>query len=342
MRYRNLGSTGLKVSEFCLGTFNFGNQVGAADSISIIGRALASGVNFLDTSDGYIKGISEKIVGKALKGTRQDVVLATKVAFVTGPGANDRGLSRRHIMQAIEGSLRRLQTDYIDLYYAHVPDYGTPIEETLRAFDDLVHQGKVRYIACSNFFSWQLCKSLWVSDVRNLARFECVESPYNLLYRDIEDELLPLCSSEKVGVCVYNPLAAGMLTGKYDPDKPPPAGTRFTMTSLMSNNRPKGEVYRERYWSAANFEAIARLRTVAEEHGRNLTQFALAWILSNPSITSIICGVSSLEHVDENLQGAGVSLTAEEIAVCDDVWNRLRPRKFTYGRRPDWDVVPRV
>ena len=334
MLYRNLGRTGLKVSEFCLGTFNFGNQVGEADSIAIISAALEAGVNFLDTSDGYVKTLSEQIVGKALMGRRQSVVLATKVSFVTGPGPNDRGLSRGHIMQAIENSLSRLKTDYIDIYYAHLPDYSTPIEETLRAFDDLIHQGKVRYIACSNFFSWQLCKALWTSDVGGLARFECIEPPYNLLYRDIEDELLPLCASEKIGVCVYNPLAAGMLTGKYDPDKPLPPGTRFTQTSLMSNNRPKGEVYKERYWLKENFEAIARLKEVAEANGRTLTQFALAWILNNPLITSIICGVSTHQHLQANLQAIGVKLTAEECAACDEVWRQLRPRNFTYGRRP--------
>lgn len=342
MQYKNLGRTGLKVSEICLGTFNFGNQVGEADSAKIISSALASGINFLDTSDGYIKGISETTVGKALKGKRRDVVLATKVAFVTGPGVNDRGLSRRHIMDAIENSLRRLQTDYIDLYYAHVPDYETPIEETLRAYDDLIHQGKVRYIGCSNFFSWQLCKALWVSDVRDLARFECVESPYNLLLRDIEDELIPLCTAEDVGICVYNPLAGGLLTGKYDPCKPPPEGTRFTMSgekSHMSNNMPKGAVYTKRYWSKTNFDVIAQLRKVAEKNGRNMTQLALAWILNNPAISSAICGVSSVKQLDKNLQAAGLILTPEERAACDEVWNQLRPRRFTYGRPRDGLVV---
>jgi aryl-alcohol dehydrogenase-like predicted oxidoreductase len=342
MLYRNLGRTGLKVSEICLGTFNFGNQVTETDSISIIWRALEAGINFLDTSDGYIKGISETTVGKALKGKRQGVVLATKVAFVTGPSVNDRGLSRRHIMDAIEGSLRRLQTDYIDLYYAHVPDYETPIEETLRAYDDLIRQGKVRYIGCSNFFSWQLCKALWVSDVRNLARFECVESPYNLVLRDIEDELVPLCTSEKVGICVYNPLAGGLLTGKYDRTKPPPAGTRFTMSgekSHMSNNMPKGAVYSKRYWSETNFGVIDQLQKVAKEHGRNMTQLALAWILGNSAISSAICGVSSFDQLDQNVQIPGIVLSPEERAACDEAWSRIRPRRFTYGRPPEGMTV---
>ncbi len=335
MKYRNLGRSGLKVSEICLGTFNFGDQVGEADAVRIIESALTSGVTFLDTSDRYAKTISESIVGKALTGKRQSVVLSTKVAFATGPGTNDGGLSRKHIMEAVENSLRRLRTDYIDVYYAHVPDYDTPIEETLRAFDDLIHHGKVRYIGCSNFFSWQLCKALWVSDVRNLARFDCVESPYNLLLRDIERELVPLCESEGVGICVYNPLAGGILTGKYDPDKPAPPGTRFTMAPAMSNNRPKGQVYSERYWHAANFQAIEKLKQVAGKHGLDVTHVALAWVLNNRAISSAICGVSSLAQLEKNLPAAELTLAPEILAACDDVWQQLHPGKFTYGRGPE-------
>ena len=194
MQYRRMGRTGLNVSAICLGTMTFGNQVAEAEAINIIESALSTGVNFLDTADVYAEGRAEEIIGKALKNKRQSVVLATKVANRTGPGPNDVGLSRQHIMKAIEDSLRRLETDYIDLYYVHLPDYNTPIEETLRALDDLVHQGKVRYIACSNFRAWQLCKALWVSDVHNLARFDCIQPSYNLITRDIEYELLtPLC-----------------------------------------------------------------------------------------------------------------------------------------------------
>ena len=207
MKYRRMGRTGLKVSEICLGTMIYGDQVEEARALKIIRKALDSGVNFLDTADMYVEGKSEEIVGKALKGYRDSVVLATKVANRTGPGPNDVGLSRKHIMKAIEDSLRRLKTDYIDIYYVHLPDYETPIEESLHALDDLVHQGKVRYIACSNFRAWQLCKALWVSDIQNLARFDCIQPPYNLITRDIEYELLPLCVGEGVGVCVYSPLA---------------------------------------------------------------------------------------------------------------------------------------
>jgi len=296
--------------------------VSETEAINIIEKALSAGVNFLDTADVYAEGRSEEIVGKALKGKRHSVVLATKVASRTGPGANDIGLSRKHIMKGIEDSLRRLETDYIDLYYVHSPDYDTHIEETLRTLDDLVHQGKVRYIGCSNFRAWQLCKALWVSDLHNLARFDCIQPPYNLLTRDIEYELLPLCASEGVGVCVYNPLAAGLLTGKHDPNKPPAEGTRFALA----------QGYYQRYWSDINFEAVASLGKIAREHSRSLPQFALAWILSNETITSAICGASSVKQLEENLGATEVRLSEEELAACDGVWQQLRPLRFFYGR----------
>ena len=326
MQYRKLGRTGLKVSRVCLGTMNYGNQVNEIEAINIMESALAAGVNFFDTADVYAEERSEEIVGKALKGKRHSVVLATKVANRTGPGVNDIGLSRKHIMRGIEDSLRRLKTDYIDLFYVHLPDYDTPLEETLRTLDDLVHQGKVRYIACANFRAWYLCKALWVSDLHNLARFDCIQPPYNLLTRDIEYELLPLCASEGVGVCVYNPLAGGLLTGKHDLDKPPAAGTRFTIKSMGI-----GPEYYERYWSAHNFEAVARLKQITQEHGRSFPQFALAWVLSNEVVTSAICGVSSAKQLQENLGATEAKLSAEELTACDDVWQQLKPLRFFYG-----------
>ncbi len=332
MQYRKMGRTGLKVSAICLGSMTYGSQVGETEAINIIESALAAGVNFVDTADAYVDGRSEEIVGKTLKGKRQSVVLATKVDHRMGPGVNDVGLSRKHIMQGIEDSLRRLGTDYIDLYYVHEPDYDTPIEETLCALDGLVHQGKVRYIACSNFSTWQLCKALWVSDLHHLARFDCIQPPYNLLARDIEYELLPLCASEGVGVCVFNPLAGGLLTGKYDQNKPPAEGTRF---ALQYETRAVGQIgllYRERYWSAANFEAVASLEKIAREHGRSLPQFALAWILSNEVVTSAICGATSLKHLEENLGATEVKLSKEELAACDSIWQQLRPVRLFYGR----------
>ena len=324
MQYRKMGRTGLKVSAICLGTMTYGNQINEAEAIGLIHNAFASGINFFDTADSYAEGRSEEIVGKAIRDKRQQVVLATKVASKVGPGPNDAGLSRKHILQGVEESLRRLQTDYIDLYYAHVPDYDTPIEETLRAFQDLVSQGKVRYIACSNVLAWQLCKALWVSDRNHLSRFECIQSPYNLITRDIEYELLPLCTSEGVGVTAYNPLAAGLLTGKHDPSKPTAPG-RFTIERL-------GPVYYERYWSATNFEAVAKLKQIAESHGQSLAPFSLAWILNNPTITSVIIGASSIKQLEENLGAVEVKLTPEELSACDGVWQELRPLRFFYGR----------
>jgi len=325
MKYRRMGKTGLKVSEICLGTMIYGDQIKEATSLKIIRKALDSGVNFFDTADAYIKGKSEEIVGKALKGHRDSVVLATKVANRMGPAPNDVGLSRKHIMKAIEDSMRRLKTDYIDLYYAHLPDYETPIEESLQALDDLVHQGKVRYIACSNFRAWQLCKALWVSDIQNLARFDCIQPPYNLITRDIEYELLPLCAGEGVGVCVYNPLAGGLLTGKHDQTKSPENDTRFGLKSI-------GKMYSERYWLDINFEAVDRLKTIASEFGQPLPQFALAWILNNETVTSVIFGCSSLKQLEQNLGAVDIKLSEEALAACDEVWQQLRPLRFFYGR----------
>ena len=322
MQYKKVGRTGLKVSAIGMGTMIFGNQVNEADAIKIMDMAFEKGINLFDTADGYAGGRSEEIVGKALKNKRHAVVLATKVASRQGPGPNDLGLSRKHIIRAVEESLRRLDTDYLDLYYAHKPDYTTPIEETLRAFDNLVQQGKVRYIACSNFRAWQLVKALWVSEQYNLARFDCIQSPYNLITRDIESELLPCCASEGVGVTVYNPLAAGLLTGKHDPSKAPAPNTRFGLE--------KG--YYERYWSPVNFQAVAHLKQIADAHGRSLAQFSLAWILNNPVISSAIIGASSTKQLEENIGAMELKLTTEETKACDEVWRELRPPRFFYGR----------
>ena len=313
------------VSEICLGTMTFGNQIDEAESIKLMKSAMAAGVNFIDTADMYVDGRTEEIVGKGLKGERHSVVLATKVgSWRSGPSVNDVGLSRKHIMQGIEDSLRRLGTDYIDLYYAHVPDNATPIEETLRAMDDLIHQGKVRYTGCSNFLAWELCKALWMGDRYHLARFECVQPPYNLIIRDMESELLPLCASEEVGICVFNPLAGGLLTGKHDPSKPPAKGTRFS-------NERQGKGYSDRYWLASNFEAVARFKEITQKHGRSMAQFALAWILNNETITSVICGTNSIKQLEENLGAVEVKLTEEELTACDEVWHQLSPPRFFYG-----------
>ena len=275
-------------------------------------KALAAGINLFDTADVYHGGRSEEVLGETLKGRRHSMVLATKVSGMTGPGLNDSGLSCKHIMEAIESSLRRLLADYIDLYYLHYPDNDTPIEETLRTLDDLVHRGKVRYIGCSNFFAWQLGKALWVSDTNNLSRFDCIQSPYNLLNRGIEHELLPPCASEEVEVSVYTPLAAGLLTGKYEKDKSPANGTRF-------GTRRDGPIPGAEYCSDTSFEVIDRFKRIVKEHGRTLTQLALAWVLSNKTITSVICGVSSLKQLEDNLGGIELELSDEELVACETV-----------------------
>ena len=322
MQYKNLGRIGLKISVITMGTMTFGGQVNEADAIKMLDMAFEKGINSFDTADVYTEGRSEIFTGKALKNKRHAVVLATKVANKVGPGPNDMGTSRAHIMQAVEDSLKRMNTDYIDLYYAHLPDYNTPIEETLRALDNLVQQGKVRYIACSNFRAWQLLKALWVSDKNNLARFDCIQSPYNLITRDIESELLPCCISEGVGVTVYNPLAAGLLTGKHDPNKAPASETRFATDAI----------YNKRYWLPVNFQAVDHLKKIADAHHRNLAQFSLAWVINNPSVTSTLIGATSAKHLEENIGAIDVKLTAEEIKACDDVWLELRPPRFFYGR----------
>ena len=323
MELKKIGRSGLKVTPICLGTMTLGSQVGESDSIKIIKSAIDSGINFLDTADGYSGGKSEEIIGKALKGNRDSVVLATKVGAKVGPKL-EFDLSRKYIMQTVEGSLRRLQTDYIDLYYCHFPDYDTPLDETLRAMDDLIHQGKVRYIGCSNFKAWMICKALWISDRYNLDRFVCSEPVYNLLTRDIEYEMLPLCESEGMGVCVFNPLAGEMLTGRHEFGKPPKEG-RFTMKDL-------GPGYLERYWNEKNFEAVERLKGLAEKNGLTLPQFAMAWILNNKAITSVLSGVTTVQQLEENLKAVEVTIPEEDLKVCDEVWQMFSPPRYMYGR----------
>ena len=325
MKYRKVGRTGLKVSPVCLGTMTFGDQVTEADAITMTHAALDAGVNFVDTANMYADGRSEEIVGKALKGRREDVVLATKVGTDMSTRPNEYGLSRKHVMRALEDSLRRLDTDYVDLYYIHRPDYSTPIEETLRTMDDLVRQGKVRYLGCSNLRAFQICRSLWTSDVHDLERFECLQTPYNVLTRDVEYEVLPLCSDEGLGVTVYNPLAGGLLTGKHDPSKAPTPGTRF------SNDR-QGKQYTDRYWNQDNFDAVERFRALASKNNRDMTQMALAWVLTNPTVTSLIMGATSTKHVAHNMAALDITLSKEEMDGCDEIWQALRPLRFFYGR----------
>ena len=329
MKIKHLGRTGLKVTEICLGTMTFGNQCDEPTSHAIMSKAFDAGVTFFDTADAYPLGATLETVGRTEEyigrwfqghpGRRNQVVLATKFYGQVGSGPNDQGGSRKHIVQAIEGSLRRLQTDYIDLYQMHFPDHETPIDETLRALDDLVHSGKVLYIGCSNYPAWELSKALWTSDKLGLARFDSVQPRYNLLFRQIEAELLPLAMDQGIGVISYNPLAGGLLTGRYQPGQAPEEGSRFTVQNA-------GKLYQARYWQEPQMQAVEELKAFCQEHHIDIAQLAIAWVLAQPAITSAIVGASKPEHLDQTLHAVDLVLDEQMRAVCDDIWYRL-PRE---------------
>lgn len=334
MKIKRLGRTGLQVTEICLGTMTFGNQCDEPTSHAIMNKAFEAGVTFFDTADVYplgatpdMVGRTEEYIGSWLQGHRDQIVLATKFAGQVGNGLNDKGGSRKHILQAVENSLRRLKTDYIDLYQIHHPDPDTPLDETLRALDDLVHSGKVRYIGCSNFPAWQLCKALWISDTHGLTRFDSVQPRYNLLFRHIEAELLPLALDQGIGVISYNPLAGGVLTGRYQPGQVPQQGTRFTLHNA-------GSVYQARYWQDAQMQAVEQLKTYCQEHDLVVAQVALAWVLAQPAITSAIVGASKPEQLDQTLPAVNLSLDEQTLAICDALWYDLpRERNKTIAYR---------
>ena len=315
MEYRRMGRSGLKVSEICLGTMTFGHGTDRGEAERIVDRAFDAGVNFFDTANGYSNGQSEIMLGEILKGRRQEAIIATKVFNPMGPGPNDSGMSRSHIMRAIEDSLSRLQTDYVDIYYIHHVDTQTPLEEMLRAFDDLVHQGKVRYIACSNYEAWRLMEALWISDTKNLARFECYQPQYSLVVRDIEEELIPVCKIKVLGVVVWSPLAGGFLTGKYQPCQDKVAGSRSE----------EGWAFPERYFAPNADETLTVLLDVAKELGRTPAQVATRWVLEQPAITSAIIGARTLAQADDNLRAGGWQLPQEALTKLNQV-SALRAR----------------
>lgn len=328
MEIRSLGRTGLKVPELCLGTMTFGIQADRATSHAILDKAFAAGVHFIDTADAYplgstpeVAGATESIIGEWLPSKRQQVVLATKCFGRMGHGPNDAGLSRRHIMEAAENSLRRLRTDYIDLYQAHQFDASTPVEETLRAFDDLVRQGKVRYIGVSNWRAWQLEKALGLAEQKLLVRIASVQPRYNLLFRMIEDELVPACVEEGVGIIPYNPLAGGMLTGRYRPGQEVQAGTRFGLERA-------GAMYQQRYWQQTTFEVVERYRAWCREQGLEMATVAVRWVTQQPGITSVILGASRPEQLDASLAAAGMpKLTDEQLRELNELWFALPRRR---------------
>ncbi|MGH7383984.1 MAG: aldo/keto reductase [Candidatus Rokuibacteriota bacterium] len=324
MRHARLGRTGLSVSRLCLGTMTFGLQCDEAAARAILDRAAAGGITFLDTADVYplgggleTVGRTEAIVGRWLEGRRHDFVVATKCVGAMSARPWDRGASRKHILDAIEGSLRRLRTNYVDLYQLHHFDPATPIDETLRALDDVVRAGKARYVGCSNFHAYQVARALGRSEALGLARFDSVQPRYNLLFRQVERELLPLCREEGIGVIPYNPLAGGFLSGKHRRDTGPTAGTRFTLGTAAGR-------YQDRYWHEREFETVEALRPLAAEVGVSLARVAVAWVLAEPAITSPIVGASRPEQLDDVLPATEKPIDAALKARLDEMTREYR------------------
>jgi aryl-alcohol dehydrogenase-like predicted oxidoreductase len=319
MEYATLGNTGLLVSKLCFGTMTFGDGRGIFKAVGAVGQAEADelvktsidgGINFFDTADNYTEGESEKILGQSLKNLkipRKDVVIATKVYSRVGPGRNDIGASRGHIMDAVEASLRRLQTDHIDLYQIHGNDSVTPVEETLRALDTLVQDGKVRYVGCSNWQAWKIAKALGISELRNLARLDTLQAYYSIAGRDLEREIVPLLESEKIGLLVWSPLAGGLLSGKFSRTNQKAADSRRTEYDFPI-------VDKERTWKI--LDVIA---PIAKAHGCSPARVSLAWLLARPVVTSVIIGAKRLDQLQDNLAAVELNLTRGELKHLDEV-----------------------
>lgn len=322
MQYHNLNGTSLKISRLCLGTMMFGGQTDEADSLKIMDYAYENGINFFDTANVYNQGESERIVGKGLKGRRDEIILATKVHGQMGENPNHSGLSRRNILSAVDASLKRLDTDYIDIYYMHAPDYETSLEESLEAMSSLVKSGKVRYIGVSNHAAWQIADMLAVCDKRNYISPIITQNVYNPITRGIETELVPFLKAHGMGMAIYNPIAGGLLAGKHKPGQPAP-DTRF------ANNK----MYYDRYWSDENFAAVEKLTRIAAEHNLSILQLAMKWCAVQDCVTSIITGVSRLSQLEQNIASIeGEPLNADIMAQCDEVWHSLAGTRFRYNR----------
>ena len=324
MDHARLGRTGLQVSRLCLGTMTFGLQSDESTAVAILDRAAEGGIDFLDTSDAYplggdlsTRGKTEEVLGRWLQGKRDRFIVATKCFAPTGPAPFDGGNSRKHILAAIDASLRRLQTDYIDLYQLHGYDQATPIDETLGALDDIVHAGKVRYIGCSNFLTYQLVRAIGRSETLRLARFDSVQPRYNLLFRQIEREMLPFCHEDGVGVIPYTPIAGGLLSGKHSRTAPPPEGTRFTLGNAAQN-------YQDRYWHDREFDTVDALRKLAGQAGVSLVTLSVAWVLANQAITAPIIGASRPEQLDASLAAAQFTLDNDLKGQLDDLTHEYR------------------
>ena len=335
METRKMGRHGLEVPVLCLGTMTFGLQVDEAGSRSILDKAYDAGMVYLDTSDAYplggsteTAGETEAILGRWMKdkGNRDDLILTTKCFAPTGRGPNSYGLSRQRIMDAVDGSLKRLGVDHIDVYLAHMDDENTPLDESLRAFDDITRAGKVRYVGCSNYSAWRLGKAIRTADQLGVSGYMTIQSRYNLLYRDLEVELLPMLRDEGIGLMVYNPLAGGMLSGKYKAGQDVEEGTRFDLGGA-------GAMYQHRYWQSAQIEAVERLKGEVEKRGMNLVSVAVAWVLAQPGVTTAIIGASRPDQLDANLAALEVEFDDDLREVCEQVWWTLPRRPVSPGYR---------
>jgi aryl-alcohol dehydrogenase-like predicted oxidoreductase len=323
MEYRTLAHTDLKVSRASFGTMPFGSQADQSTSTRMVDQCLDAGINFFDTANMYNMGRAESVLGQALGARRSRVIVASKVRYKMGEAPDESPLSRAAILKALEASLRRLGTDYLDLYYLHWPDYDTPIEESLATLDELIRAGKVRYAAVSNYAAWQVCEILWLCEKKNYHAPYVSQPMYNMLARGIEDEYLPFCKRFGISVIAYNPLAGGLLTGKQSREQGPIEGTRFDKNAL----------YLGRYWHDDYFAAVEELKSVERAAGKSLVELALQWVLSQDQVDSVILGASRPEQLAENLKACEAGrLEAPILARCDEVWKRLRGVTPKYNR----------
>lgn len=321
MQLQNIKGTGLKVSKFCLGTMMFGGQTSKEESIRIIDYALDNEVNFFDTADTYADGLSEAIVGEALEKKRDYAVIATKVRNPKGPLPNQMGLGRKHIMQNVDESLKKLRTDYIDILYLHHPDNDTPIEETIETMTQLVRSGKIRYYGVSNYSAWQCCSFVHKAKEMNCIAPVITESVYNMLTRGIEDEMLPFLRQYNMGLAVYNPIAAGLLSGKHSRSGP-------AADSRLATNAG----YNRRYWKEGNLDAVDELTAIASDAGMTLLELALSWLVSRKEVDSLIVGASKYDHVVQNIGIVSEpnQISDELLQRCDEVWNGIKGNYFNY------------
>lgn len=309
MEYRQLGRSGLKVSEVCLGTMTFGHGTDETEAKQMVDQAVGVGINFFDTANSYADAQSEIFLGRALKGNRRDVVVATKFYNPMGPGPNDSGMSRYHIMNAVEDSLQRLDMDHIDVFYIHHVDQQTPLEEVLGAMDDLVRQGKVRYIACSNFEAWRLMEALWISDSKGLERFICYQPQYSLVVRDIEIDLVPACQYKGLGIVTWSPLGGGFLSGKYKPGETVKEGTRSA----------EGWAYPDKHFHPNADEILTAVLEISSKVGKSPAQVAIRWILEQSHVTSVLIGSRTLAHFDDNVRGSGWKMDDNDLERLNDL-----------------------